>query len=669
MNQISAAKRRDFRISVLGRTLEHLGTQMYKRRDVAIAELVANAWDAGATSVRVRVPEESYDPKTSVIRVEDNGAGMTPDGVQSQYLIIGRNRRSDGQEVPSSRKPMGRKGVGKLAGFGLGRKMRVTTSDGSIETTLTLEAENLKTGSGVGAELKIPGAVRVLPDGEVGRPGTVVELSDLKHKTPLDVDKLHQALARRFSPQVLADMKIEVNGTSLKPLEIDFEFMVPKSGVESIKIGDHTITHSAGFSRTVLPTELQGYTILVNGKTAQAPPFFFGVEGSASGQHGTKYLSGVIEADFLDAGTDDDSDVVSTDRQDIDWDDEKLSALHEWGSGKVRELLRQRVSVREKAAVSTVSSNPDFEKRIQMLDPQSKKQAESFIGKLANAATDDQRLMDLADTIIRAFEYQQFHDYVQELEAISGDEEQFAEAISYLQTWRVLESRAVLEVVKGRLEIIDKFFSMLVTDSPETASAKNPDNIHDLLARYPWLIDPEWQVFSEEMTITRRLIEWGHADLGETDRTRYDFMALTGDGLTKVIEIKRAGHEVTLKDVHQLESYVEKLSDARPNISGVFITSEKYALREEKLKEYRERGTVRLFTWAEIHQRTQNHYKQYKAVLQSDIESDLFSRSAKEVAVTRHVILNGAKRTKQERIETFSGMEPSVAPAGDAAES
>ena len=56
MTEESARKDRQFSIQVLGRTLEHLGTQMYKRRDVAIAELVANAWDAGATHVQITLP-------------------------------------------------------------------------------------------------------------------------------------------------------------------------------------------------------------------------------------------------------------------------------------------------------------------------------------------------------------------------------------------------------------------------------------------------------------------------------------------------------------------------------------------------------------------------------------------------------------------------------------
>jgi len=53
-------QRRDFHLTVLGRTLEHLGVQMYKRRDVAIAELVANCWDEGASNVWITASESRY---------------------------------------------------------------------------------------------------------------------------------------------------------------------------------------------------------------------------------------------------------------------------------------------------------------------------------------------------------------------------------------------------------------------------------------------------------------------------------------------------------------------------------------------------------------------------------------------------------------------------------
>ena len=98
-----------------------------------------------------------------------------------------------------------------------------------------------------------------------------------------------------------------------------------------------------------------------------------------------------------------------------------------------------------------------------------------------------------------------------------------------MNEWRVLESRAILEVVKGRLEIIDKFQVMLVNDVRETAHEIGDDNMHDLLGRFPWLLNPEWQVLAEEQSLTKQLQEWGTKDIGKDDRSRYDFLALEND--------------------------------------------------------------------------------------------------------------------------------------------
>ncbi len=643
---------RSFEITVLGRTLEHLGTQMYKRRDVAIAELVANAWDAGATEVRIEIPQAgAYVPSQSVISVMDNGTGMSADQVDDEYLVIGRNRRAEGQPAPTGRRVMGRKGVGKLAGFGLGRTMTVLTWRDGVATSIDLDGKALKAEGGESKRLEIVGTVGDVPGDITYASGTRISMKLLKHKTPPDVDGLHQALARRFSRTVVGSMKISINGEGLRAPNLSLSMREPAEDDKTETLSDgEEISWWAGFSETVLPTEMQGFTVLVNGKTAQAPPYFFGVEATASGQHGTKYLTGVIEADFLDSGDDDESDRISTDRQEIDWDDETTAAFKVWGENLTRRLLRQRTKARGEQAEKAVLSDANLAARLNQLDKPSRKKAQKFIHALGSSDTPPEKVLPLAETIVQAFEYQQFHDYISDLDAASDDPEQFAKAISYIQGWRMLESRALLEVIKGRIEIIDKFFEMVVNNAAETAHVKGQDNLHDLIGRYPWLLNPEWQVLSEETTVTKQLTEWGAADSTEQDRTRYDFLALEGDGQTVVVEIKRSDHPATLEDLQQLERYVNKLGQGRKYIRGAFITGKHYAMLDSTLETWRKRTDIDLLTWGDIHERTAKHFENYKAILEGDLNADSFSRRAREVAMTREVLRSGtAYRTPTER--------------------
>lgn len=72
------------------RIAEILG-ESYRSSEQALKELVDNAWDADATRVEINLP----DPMTAdPIIISDNGSGMTAPEVESEYLHIGRNRRT-----------------------------------------------------------------------------------------------------------------------------------------------------------------------------------------------------------------------------------------------------------------------------------------------------------------------------------------------------------------------------------------------------------------------------------------------------------------------------------------------------------------------------------------------------------------------------------------------
>ncbi|HEY3288975.1 MAG TPA: ATP-binding protein, partial [Anaerolineae bacterium] len=111
-----------------GSTVKHLGSQMYSGLVESVAELIANAYDADAEHVNVKIPFGSLLDQDTTIEVNDDGGGMTFDDCNKCFLIIGRDRRTSGSYTPKkNRRVMGRKGLGKLACFGISSFMEVAT--------------------------------------------------------------------------------------------------------------------------------------------------------------------------------------------------------------------------------------------------------------------------------------------------------------------------------------------------------------------------------------------------------------------------------------------------------------------------------------------------------------------------------------------------------------
>lgn len=658
---------------VLGRTLEHFGVQMYKRREVAIAELVANCWDAGATSVSVDIPEPSaYSQHASKISIRDTGCGMSIKDVQSSYLVLGRNRRREvGAEIqtcfpldfgddkagPSGnpgrqtkRRVMGRKGIGKLAGFGLAQKMTVTTwRDGNgIEFYLDLNQLKLKDNESTDVPIQWN---RVDAQTDLSPSGTIVTLETLKHKTAIDVNALRRSLARRFSRFVTGEMTIKVNGAELPDPtpSLDFRFPAASSGthLEQATLPDGSVVkYWYGFAHDVIhERELRGFSLLVQGKVAQAPPFFFDVEAKASGQHSTRYVIGEIEADFIDMGVDDEGDLVSTDRQELDWEAEVVQTLKQWGEALSRKVLSDCRDFRGQKTVDEVMHDPILERRIKRLDQPSQREITKFLSILGNRDNDDGRTIDLAGALVRAYELRQFHDVIEDLRKASYDPNQLAAMLQQMNEWKVLESRAILEVIKGRLDILDKFEQMLCNDAPETASARTPDNMHDLLAGYPWLLNPEWQVLAEEKSITKQLREWGRADLVDKYQGRYDFLALGDSGLLAVIEIKRPNYAAELEELQRLQQYANRLAQAheRP-IKMIFICGREVKVSKEILEGYERSSNFEIRNWNRLFEHTRRTYKHYRAVLEGAVDDPDFAAKQEELARTRQMLEHGIHR-------------------------
>ncbi|MDE0626830.1 MAG: ATP-binding protein [Bryobacterales bacterium] len=83
-----------------------------------------------ATRAGCAVSDKAFE-----IRVADNGIGMTPQQVRDFFLVVGAERRNDRNRGDMSprlrRKVVGRRGVGKLAPFGICKAIEVISAGGA----------------------------------------------------------------------------------------------------------------------------------------------------------------------------------------------------------------------------------------------------------------------------------------------------------------------------------------------------------------------------------------------------------------------------------------------------------------------------------------------------------------------------------------------------------
>ena len=127
-----------FTMTVSLSTVKALGINLYSNAAAALAEQVANAYDADASSVNI-----SWDPDGDKIVITDDGSGMTLTELNERFLTVGYDKRKkEGSYSPRWNRPfMGRKGIGKLSVFSVAETVKVySTKNGeSHGFEITLE--------------------------------------------------------------------------------------------------------------------------------------------------------------------------------------------------------------------------------------------------------------------------------------------------------------------------------------------------------------------------------------------------------------------------------------------------------------------------------------------------------------------------------------------------
>lgn len=253
--------------------------------DIAITELVANAWDAGASKVNIIVPTE----KNNALVISDDGHGMTDNQFKERWMKLGYNRiKHQGNDVEfpaersgGKRKAYGRNGVGRHGLICFSDNYEVKTKSKGIESIYKVGTRNLKN----------PFYIESSAFNNSAGNGTRLSVNVEKHLP--DADKIREILSARFlhDPQFV----VSVNGKSVPlpeqsglveraTLAVNDSLTVEAFVVDSTKTAQSTLYQGVAFwvnNRLVgVPSWIVGNSSILDGRSRFAKRYAIVIKAS-----------------------------------------------------------------------------------------------------------------------------------------------------------------------------------------------------------------------------------------------------------------------------------------------------------------------------------------------------------------------------------------------------
>jgi signal transduction histidine kinase len=210
--------------------LSRLGEELNPNADQGIMELVRNSYDADA--VKCRVELIGTDEAGGVVRVTDDGLGMSRQALRDGWLVLGKSGKQL-RVTERKRRVIGNKGLGRLAALRLGKTTNVTTwpKGERFQYSLAIDWADFTAVKVVeDVSLRIEQAPK---NKKTPKQGTAVEIQNLHAKlNRAEVKSLARALVLMADP---FDKSIGFQPTLVAPGQKDLESLVASSYFEEAR--------------------------------------------------------------------------------------------------------------------------------------------------------------------------------------------------------------------------------------------------------------------------------------------------------------------------------------------------------------------------------------------------------------------------------------------------
>jgi hypothetical protein len=554
-----------FEEDYLIRTLGNLGTQP----EVALTELVANAWDAGSTQVDIFIPNE----KGQKLTIKDNGSGLTKDEFYARWMKLSYNRlRHQGKmvEFPKGvnlkRYAYGRNGIGRHGLLCFNSEYQVITSKNGIESTFTLTTESEKQ----------PFIIKNESLKKSNKSGTTLEV--IVQKNLPNIDTILDVISARF----LHDPKffVSINKQTIQLEEHKGLIDSSPTEINDIKLQINLIDSKKSRKSTLY----QGIAIWQGGRLIGEPSWILGNIMVLDGRSKeAKRYSVVVESTDL-------ADFIKEDWTGFKKND-KLESVYEAINNEVQKMFSK--IAQENIEETTSQIRNQYKKQYNDLSPLAKYEFNEAIQhiSMSNPTAREESISLALDTVLNLEKTRSGNELLIKLSTLSSEDIDGLNKL--LENWSIKDALTVLDEIDKRISVIEAI-RKLSNDS----TVDELHVLHPLVASARWIFGPEYdspeyssnsqlqttveKVFGKKIDKSifnnnkKRpdIVVMGNSTFSITATTDFDHEnGLSSIKRILIIELKRGGFKLGREERNQAVGYVEDFVNCGTLIGSPYINA------------------------------------------------------------------------------------------------
>lgn len=573
--------------------------------EIALTELVANAWDAGATRVEILIPDD-YNLK---LVVEDNGTGLTKEQFENRWMRLGYNRiKHQGKNVifppnvDGKRLAYGRNGVGRHGLLCFNNEYTVITNSGGKQSKFVISTKSENQ----------PFIIKEYNFDKSTTFGTRLEVIVTKNLPK--PEKILEIISARFLHD--PNFVISINKQTV-PLE-EHSGLIDST---EIKVDDISLmAHFIDSQKSARSTLYQGIAFWQSNRLVGEPSWVLGSEVVIDGR--TKFAKRytvVIKTNDL-------AEYIFE-----DWTGFKKVETMDKVYAEVVSYVNKMFSEIAKDSIEETKQQikSDFSSEFSNLTPLAKYEVNEAIEAItiAHPTAKPETISIAIEAIINLEKSRTGKELLVKLAKLSDDD--ISGLNNLLEKWSVRDALSVLDEIDNRISVIEAIRKLSKDDDVDELHV-----LHPLVTAARWLFGPEFE--SAEYSSNRQLQSAVETvfkkkigkEVFNNHRKRPDIVVLndatasiTGtemfdneSGLSTVnkvliIELKRGKFKLTREERNQAQGYVEDFVNCGSLIGTpyieAFVVGESFSEKIQPISTVQnenkiEMGKIRITTFGQL---------------------------------------------------------------------